>query len=135
MEYRRIGRSGLKVSALSLGGQFHTQKYLSQQEFESQVFHALEHGVNLIDLADLYGQGEVEAAYGRLFSHYPRHQLVLSSKCFWPLSQGINHRGLSRKHIVESVNQSLNRLNTDYLDLYICQHFDSETPLEETVWL
>ena len=132
MEYRRVGRSGLKVSALSLGGWLEV-KYTEPTDLKHVVHTALEQGVNFIDLADLYSHGQVESMYGQLLSHYPRHQLVLSSKCSWAMSQGVNDCGLSRKHIMESVHQTLKRLKTDYLDLFICHRFDVDTPLDETV--
>ena len=132
MEYRRVGKSGLKVSALSLSGWVTSGSGAHSGEFERVIAVALERGVNLVDLADIYGGGEAEEALGRLLGGYPRHQLVLSSKCYWPMSEGVNDRGLSRKHIMESVEGSLRRLKTDYLDLYVCQHYDDECPTEET---
>ena len=132
MEYRRVGRSGLKVSALSLSGWLEMSP-TSSNTLERVVHVALENGVNFIDLADVYLQGQLESVYGQLLKHYPRHQLVLTSKCAWAMSQGVNDRGLSRKHIIESVHQTLRRLNTDYLDILICHQFDADTPLEETV--
>ena len=133
MRYRRVGESGLRVSELSLGGWSVAQNKLDRQELSRLLSEALERGVNSIDLADIYAQGEVESLCGELLRDYPRHQLVLTSKCYWPMSQGVNDRGLSRKHIHESVAGSLKRLQTDYLDLYYCHRFDAETPLEETV--
>ena len=132
MEYRRVGRSGLRVSALSLGGWLEAS-HTSSNTLERIVHIALEHGVNFIDLADIYSQGRLESFYGNLLTHYPRHQLVISSKCSWAMSQGVNDRGLSRKHIVESVHRTLKRLKTDYIDLFICHQFDVNTPLDETV--
>lgn len=135
MKYRQIGRSGLKVSEISLGGWSSRDQLalLDERSLTHLLHEAFERGVNSIDLADIYAQGEVEALYGRLLRGYPRHQLVLTTKCYWPMSQGINDRGLSRKHIQESITASLKRLQTDYLDLYLCQRFDPDTPLDETV--
>jgi len=132
MEYRRVGRSGLKVSALSLSGWVTSGGGAHRDEFGRILSVALERGVNLVDLADIYGGGAAEQAMGRLLRGYPRRQLVLSSKCYWPMSEGVNDRGLSRKHIMESVEGSLRRLQTDYLDLYVCQHYDDDCPTEET---
>lgn len=133
MRYRRLGRSGLKVSELALGGWFKEGVTCDERMLHRLLEEALERGINLIDLADIYGNGETEQLFGRLLKNYPRHQLVISTKCFWPMSQGINDCGLSRKHITESVNGSLKRLHTDYIDLFLCHAEDLETPLEETV--
>lgn len=133
MRYRRLGRSGLKVSEVALGGWFNEGVKNDEWMLNQLLGEALERGVNLIDLADIYGSGETEVLYGRLLKNYPRHQLVLSSKCFWPMSEGVNDCGLSRKHLMESVHGSLKRLKTDYLDIFLCHAEDPETPLEETV--
>lgn len=132
MEYRRIGRAGLKVSALSLGGELTQKLKCGDQNALRLVEIALDAGVNYLDLADIYGGGEAEQACGEIIKHLPRSQLVLSSKCYWSMSRGVNDRGLSRKHIVESVERSLKKFGVDYLDLYFCHQFDEETPLEET---
>lgn len=128
-----MGRSGLKVSEISLGGWCLTRGKFDDNEVSLLLSESLERGVNLIDLADIYGGGETEAQLGKLLRGYPRHQLVLATKSYWPMSQGVNDSGLSRKHIFESVQASLRRLQTDYLDLFYCHRFDDETPLEETV--
>ena len=133
MRYRNLGNSGLKVSELALGAWFREDLSYDKNSINRLLGEALEQGVNLIDLADIYGQGETESLYGEVLKDYPRHQLVISSKCFWPMSEGANDRGLSRKHIMESVHASLKRLQSDYLDLYLCHAEDQETPLEETV--
>ncbi len=133
MRYRNLGNSGLKVSELALGAWFRDGLTYDKTSLNHLLGEALEQGVNLIDFADIYGRGETESLYGELLADYPRHQLVLSSKCYWPMSEGANDRGLSRKHLIESVQGSLKRLQTDYLDLYLCHSEDHETPLEETV--
>ncbi|MCC7109302.1 MAG: aldo/keto reductase family protein, partial [Deltaproteobacteria bacterium] len=84
------------------------------------------------DIADVYARGEAERVMGAVLRQFPRHELVISSKVFWPMSDDVNDRGLSRKHILESVDKSLKRIGTDYLDLYFCHRFDADTPLEET---
>ena len=94
---------------------------------------AIEAGVNFIDLADIYAKGEAERVVGQAIEGYTRSDLVLSSKLYWPMSENVNDRGLSRKHIMESVEASLKRIGTDYLDLYFCHRFDKETEVEETV--
>lgn len=133
MRYQNLGNSGLKVSELALGAWFREGLSYDRYSLSHLLGEALEKGVNFIDFADIYGQGQTESIYGEILKDYPRHQLVLSSKCFWPMSEGINDRGLSRKHIMESVHASLKRLQSDYLDLYLCHAEDHETPLEETV--
>lgn len=133
MEYRRIGKSGLKVSMISIGGWLTAGSVVDESKFHQILHGAFERGVNFLDLADIYARGEAEVVCGRFLVDYPRHQLVLSSKCFWPMSEGINDRGLSRKHIVESVEKTLRRLGTDYLDLYFCHRFDPDSPLDETI--
>jgi aryl-alcohol dehydrogenase-like predicted oxidoreductase len=90
-------------------------------------------GVNFFDMADAYAHGESERAMGAALRQFPRHTLVLSSKVFRPMSDDINDRGLSRKHIIESIDKSLARIGTDYLDIYFCHRDDPETPVEETV--
>ena len=83
-------------------------------------------------MADVYAGGESEIMMGKVLKEFPRHRLVLSSKAYWPASEDVNDRGLSRKHLMESVEKSLKRIGTDYLDIYFCHRFDEETPMEET---
>lgn len=94
---------------------------------------AVERGVNFIDVADIYARGEAEKVVGLAIKDYRRADLVISSKVFWPMSDNINDRGLSRKHILESIDQSLKRLGLEYLDLYFCHRFDPEVEIEEVV--
>ncbi len=134
MPYRKMGKSGLSLSAVSLGG----WTTFGGTVKDSQLIHkihrlAYEHGINFFDIADVYAHGESERIMGVALKEFPRHELVISSKVFWPMSQDINNKGLSRKHIMESVHASLKRIGTDYLDLYFCHRFDTETPLEETI--
>lgn len=96
------------------------------------VHCARELGVNLFDTADVYNQGAAELALGQVLKDLPRHECVVASKCFFPMSDDINDRGLSRKHIHESIRKSLQRLGTDYVDLYQCHRFDPDVPLLET---
>lgn len=134
MTYRRLGQAGIKVSAFSLGGwTTFGSGTVSEEETRKIICHAFDHGINFFDIADIYSHGEAEKAMGRVFREFPRHELVISSKVYWPMSDDPNDRGLSRKHIIESVNKSLKRIGTDYLDLYFCHRFDDETPVEETV--
>lgn len=135
MEYRKLGRSSLKVSAISLGAWLTFGGTEDVEATQSCVKTALEHGINFLDLADVYAGGEAERVIGRVIRDLgvDRHHLVLSSKVFWPMSGDINDRGLSRKHLMESVEGSLRRLGVEYLDLYFCHRFDPETPLDEVV--
>lgn len=133
MEHRRLGTAGLKVSAVSIGGWLTFGKSVGDDATRRILHTALDHGVDFIDLADVYGEdGAAERAVGRALPELRRSALVLSSKVFWPTDTGANDRGLSRKHIMESCERSLARLGTDYLDLYFCHREDPDTPLEET---
>lgn len=134
MEYRKLGKTGLKVSALSLGAWLTYGS--SRVEFETAkdcIRTAIEHGVNFIDVADIYARGEAEKVVGEVVKDYKRSDLVISTKTYWPMSDNVNDRGLSRKHIFESVHASLKRFDTDYVDIFFCHRYDYETPVEETV--
>lgn len=134
MQYRRVGDSGMKVSVVALGGWInYGEDKVARDEAHRVVERAYERGINYFDLADIYGQGEAERQMGLILKQFPRHTLVIASKAFWPMSADVNDRGLSRKHLFESVEKSLQRLGTDYIDLYFCHRFDPETPVEETV--
>ena len=133
MEYRRLGSAGMKVSVISLGGWINFgEGKVDSDEARKVVQTAYEQGINFFDLADVYGRGGAEEQMGALLKPYPRHTLVISSKVYWPMSDDINDRGLSRKHIMHSIDQSLARLGTDYLDIYFCHRPDPETPIRET---
>ena len=133
MRYRKLGHSGLKVSEIALGSWFDGQPIQDEWALSHILGEAFEKGINYIDMADIYHKGETESLFGKLLKSYPRQNLVLSSKCYWPMSESINDQGLSRKHIFESLHASLKRLGTDYLDLYLCHAEDPDTPLEETI--
>jgi voltage-dependent potassium channel beta subunit len=133
MEYRKLGQAGIKVSAVALGAWLTYGGSVEDEIAAACIREAIEQGVNYIDGADVYARGQAERVVGRVIKDYKRSELVLSSKAFWPMSDDVNDRGLSRKHIMESVEGSLRRMDVDYLDLYFCHRFDPETPLEETV--
>jgi voltage-dependent potassium channel beta subunit len=133
MNYRNLGRSGLKISEISLGGWITYGGSVGDDTAKSCIRTAIEHGVNFIDLADAYARGNAERVVGELLTEYKRSDLVISSKLYWPMSDSVNDRGLSRKHIMESVAASLKRLGTDYLDIYFCHRYDEQTPVAETV--
>lgn len=133
MQYRRLGDAGLKVSTISLGGWInYGEGKVADDKARAVVETAYEQGINFFDLADIYGNGGAERQMGAILKQYPRHTLVLSTKLYWPMSEDINDRGLSRKHIMESIDKSLQRLGTDYLDIYFCHRPDPETPIRET---
>jgi len=134
MHYRRLGRSGLKVSEISLGSWVTFGSQVDEAASIELLQAAYDAGVNFFDNADIYANGQAEVVMGRALKAIPREALVLSSKVFWPTMPGPNGRGLSRKHITESVNASLKRLNSDYLDLYFCHRFDPDTPIDEVVF-
>ena len=134
MPYRRLGNSGLKVSVFGLGGWTTFGGSVKDDgAVRGIIGRAKDAGINFFDIADVYATGAAEEVMGRAFKDYPRHELVITSKVFWPMSEDVNDRGLSRKHVMESVERSLRRIGTDYLDIYFCHRFDPETPVEETV--
>jgi voltage-dependent potassium channel beta subunit len=133
MEYRRLGLSGLKVGAVGLGTWLNFGGHLGDGEALRIVRRALEGGVNLIDTADVYADGKAEEQLGRVLEGVRRESYVLATKAFFPTGPGPNDKGLSRKHLFESVHGSLRRLRTDYVDLFQCHRHDPETPIEETV--
>lgn len=132
MIHRPLGASGLKVSAIGLGSWLTVGTMVDAAAGERLVRFAFERGINLFDTADVYNRGEAERALGHALRTLPRHHLVLATKCFFPMSDDPNDRGLSRKHVQESLLGSLRRLGTDYVDLYQCHRFDPDVPLHET---
>ncbi|MEE2888749.1 MAG: aldo/keto reductase family protein [Planctomycetota bacterium] len=133
MQYSNLGHSGLMVSNVSLGSWLTIGNAMEQPAADSLVGCAIDLGINLLDTADVYNRGEAEKALARSIQGRRREHLVIASKCYFPMSEDVNDRGLSRKHIFESIEQSLGRLDTDYLDLYQCHRPDPLTPLSETV--
>jgi voltage-dependent potassium channel beta subunit len=135
MEYRFLGRSGLKVSALSLGA-WVTYGYQVGDDVTFDCMNAAyQAGVNFFDNAEAYASGKAEIAMGNVIKQagWKRSNLVISTKIFWG-GEGPNNSGLSHKHLVEGVNASLQRLQMDYVDLLFCHRPDLYTPVEETVW-
>ena len=133
MKYRNVGKTGLKVSDISLGAWLTYGGTAEDEASKACITKAIELGVNFIDIADVYARGKAETVVGKVITDYDRKDLVISSKVFWPMSDGVNDRGLSRKHIMESIDRSLDRIGTDYLDIYFAHRFDRHTPLEETI--
>ena len=135
MQYRRLGDAGIKVSAVALGSWLTFGEAVDEDVTRKCVKVAMDNGVNFLDSADVYAYGDAERVLGDVIKDLGlrRRHLVISSKVYWPMSDDVNDRGLSRKHIMESVEGSLKRLGTDYLDLYFCHRHDPEVPLEEVV--
>ncbi len=132
MQYRNLGASGLKVSVVGLGSWLTMGTIVDGAATKQIVGCARDHGVNLFDTADVYNLGAAEEALGTVLKKLPRHECVVATKCFFPMSDDVNDRGLSRKHIHESIRRSLQRLGTDYVDLYQCHRYDDDVPLRET---
>lgn len=133
MEYRHLGRSGLKVSEVSLGSWLTYGGSVADEAARACIRRAYELGVNLFDTANVYRRGAAERVLGQALKEFPRSDLVIATKVYFPMGEGPNDRGLSRKHIIEQCHASLRRLGTDYVDLYQCHRFDPHTPLEETL--
>lgn len=133
MQYRKLGKYGIRVSEVSVGGWLTHGRSIEDSTTEQIVSKAFDLGINFFDTADVYNAGEAELTLGRIIHQFRREDLVIATKCFFPMSDRPNDRGLSRKHIFESVHNSLKRLRTDYIDLMQFHRFDPETPIEETV--
>ncbi|MCD0162033.1 aldo/keto reductase family protein [Deinococcus sp. 6YEL10] len=134
MEYRNLGKSGLKVSEVALGGwETYGVGVNEQQMVRDIVTAAYDGGVNFFDQADIYAKGRSEELMGNVLRELPRHTLVISSKVYWPMSDDVNDRGLSRKHVLHSIDGSLKRLGTDHLDVYFAHRYDPDVPMEEIV--
>ena len=133
MEFRRLGRSGMKVSEISYGNWLTHGSQVEAEQATACVREALEVGITTFDTADVYAATKAETVLGEALKGERREGLEIFTKVYWPTGPGPNDRGLSRKHIIESCDASLERLQTDYIDLYQAHRFDYETPLEETL--
>ena len=137
MEYNNLGKSGLKVSRLSLGSWLTFGKLIEDKVSEKLMHYAYDQGINFFDNAEIYARGKSELVMGKILkkSAWSRDSYIVSSKVFfgtggqWPTQKGLN-----RKHVFEACHQALKRLQVDYLDLYFCHRPDKTTPIEETVW-
>lgn len=137
MEYRRLGKSGLQVSALSFGSWITFGKQIEDKVAEKLMATAYEGGINFFDNAEIYARGQSETVMGKILKkmNWERSSWLVSSKVFWgDGGKKPNQTGLSRKHIMEACHASLRRLQVDYIDLYFCHRPDKKTPVEETVW-
>lgn len=140
MEYRRLGKSGLQLSELSLGSWLTFGKQIENNTAEELMKMAYDNGINFFDNAEIYARGESEKVMGKVLKKmkWDRDSYTVSSKVFFGFrgteNTKPNQNGLSRKHVFEACNQALERLKVDYLDLYFCHRPDKNTPIEETVW-
>lgn len=134
MNYRNLGKWGLKVSEVALGSWVTDLAGAQAQELALQTVNAaFDAGVNFFDCADAYSGGAAERFLGRALKEHRRSEYVVSSKVFFPMGPGANEWGLSRKHIIEQLDNTLKNMGLDYLDLYFCHRFDPTTPVEETM--
>ena len=139
MEYVNLGRTGLRVSRLCLGtmtfGSTAWRPWILPEDASRPfIRHALDVGINFFDTADMYSRGVSEEIVGRALNDFTtRDQVVIATKAFFPMGDGPNDRGLSRKHLFDAIDASLRRLGTDYVDLYQIHRFDPHTPIEETL--
>lgn len=133
MKYRHLGKYGVKVSEVALGSWLTYGGATENETATKCIEKAYDLGINFFDTANVYARGKSEEVVGQALKQYPRDSFVLATKVFFPMGDGPNDRGLSRKHIFEQCHLSLKRLGTDYIDLYQCHRYDTETPLEETL--
>jgi aryl-alcohol dehydrogenase (NADP+) len=139
MQYANLGRSGLKVSRLCLGAMSYGSSkarpwILDEEAGRSFIQRALELGINFFDTADMYSDGESERVLGRALRDFAgRDEVVVATKAFYPMGDGPNQRGLSRKHLLSAIDASLQRLGMDHVDLYQVHRWDDDTPIEETL--
>src|SRR6184192_668749 len=140
MEYTNLGSTGVKVSRICLGCMTYGHKnwrqwVLEEEEGRPFIKQAIELGINFFDTADMYSVGASEEVLGRALKEFgpSRDKVIIASKVFYPMGDDPNQRGLSRNHIFNSIDDSLRRLGTDYVDLYQIHRFDYDTPIEETM--
>jgi len=133
MDYRHLGQSGLKISEIAYGNWITHGSQVEEEAAVACVRAALDEGITTFDTADGYANGRAEAVLGRALDGVRRESIEVFTKVYWPTGDGPNDRGLSRKHITESLHASLRRLGTDYVDLYQAHRYDHETPIEETM--
>jgi len=133
MEYRKLGKWGVKVSAVGLGSWLTYGGAVSRSETSQQVKAAFELGINFFDCANVYSKGKAEEVLGQALRHFERASYVVATKAFFPMGDGPNDKGLSRKHVIESCHHSLKRMGLDYIDLFQCHRADPEVPMYELV--
>ncbi|MGY5036691.1 aldo/keto reductase family protein [Streptomyces sp. 900116325] len=133
MEFRRLGRSGLTISEIAYGNWITHGSQVEEDAAAACIRAALEAGITTFDTADVYAETRAEAVLGRALKDQRRESIEVFTKVYFPTGPGQNDRGLGRKHILESIDNSLRRLQTDYVDLYQAHRYDHSTPLEETM--
>jgi aryl-alcohol dehydrogenase-like predicted oxidoreductase len=139
MEYTNLGKTGLKVSRICLGcmsfGSPRSRKWMLNEEQSRPIIKkAVEEGINFFDTANMYAEGKSEEITGRALNDFAkREEIVLATKLFFPMRKDVNSKGLSRKQVFTEIDNSLKRLNTDYIDLYQIHRWDYSTPIEETL--
>lgn len=133
LQYRRLGKTGLKISAISMGSWQSFDNVTEKERFLATIDYAYNLGINFYDSANSYSFGEAEKLLGEALRKFPRSSYVIATKAYFPMGNRPNDYGLSRKHILEQVHASLTRLGLDYIDIFYCHRFDQETPLEETL--
>src|SRR5512132_1658386 len=133
MRYRKLGASGLRISEIGLGSWLTYGGSVADAAAIQCIHRAFEFGVNFFDTANVYRRGAAEEITGRALKDFRRDDYVLATKVYFPMGDGPNDRGLSRKHIMGQCHASLRRLGVDYVDIYQCHRPDETTPLEETL--
>jgi len=133
VEYRHLGKQGVRVSEVCLGSWLTYGAAKDEAIARDCIEKAYDLGVNFFDTANVYARGATEKVVGNVLGRYPRESYVLATKVYFPMGEGANDRGLSRKHIIEQCNASLKRLNVEYIDLYQAHRYDPSVPLSETL--
>lgn len=133
MKYRKMGNTGVNVSEISLGSWLTYGNSVDTGSSEDIIDTAYNSGINFFDTANVYALGEAEKVVGKALKKYNRDSFVLATKVYFPMGDGVNDKGLSRKHITEQLHHSLKRLQMDYVDVLYCHRYDEETPLYETL--
>ena len=133
MEYRKLGKWGVRVSEVGLGSWLTLGGTIDEKSSAELILYSFEHGINFFDTANVYAHGQSELVVGRAIRALKRDSVVLATKVFFAMGEGPNDKGLSRKHVFEQCHASLKRLNTEYIDLYQCHRHDPDVPIEELV--
>lgn len=133
MKYRKLGRSGVKVSEISLGSWLTYGKSVEDTTAVKTIQRAYELGINSFDSANVYEHGAGEQVMAKALRPFRRESYLITTKAFWPMGDGVNDRGLSRKHVFEQLHASLRRMELDYVDIFYCHRYDPETPVAETL--
>ncbi len=133
VRYRKLGKWGVRVSEVGLGSWLTYGGSVDEKSAIEQIHHAYSLGINFFDTANVYHQGAAESIVGKALAAFKRESYILATKAYFPIGEGPNDSGLSRKHLVGECHKSLKRLCCDYIDLYQCHRFDADTPIEEVV--